>query len=286
MGEETLLPPAARDDGKESLPVKFIKTEVNFARLPFFALSRKGLKNKVKTEYRNVVEKNGERLEVLWKVTANAEYGYPSPFDKKVSKAIEYIISERGLPIENPIRFSLYEIAGLIGLKISQRGHYSGAVYKSIKDSLVRVVSATVESQGAFYAKGRKKWITDVFHLYDRIVFKGEELSEEGVADTNYLFLSGWYLESLNSFYIRPLDFDYYRSLKSTLAGRLYEYLGIQFYGLKGQPYQIDYQRLCQLMPFTPQKYFALAKQKLSNAHEELTRTGFLEKVILSLIHI
>jgi len=278
---ETDLPlPTEESDDKKPLSAKFIKTEVNFARLPFFALSRKELKNKVKTEYRDVVERNNEKLEVLWKVTANAEYGYPTPFDKKVSKAVEYVINEGGLPIENPIGFSVYKIAELIGLKPSQKGYYSGAVYKSIKESLVRIVGAMIESQGTFYAKGRKKWISDVFHLYDRVVFRGEELPDGGVADTNYLFLSSWYLESLNSFYIKPLDFDYYRSLRSSLAGRLYEFLSVQFYGLKGRPYQIDYYRLCKLLPLVPQEYFSLAKQTLSGAHEELKRTKFLSKVL------
>jgi len=75
----------------------FIKSEVNFARLPFFALSRYQLESKKKVEYKDVVNRGGRTLEVLWKVTANAEYGYPGPFDKKVHKAVEYLISQSGL---------------------------------------------------------------------------------------------------------------------------------------------------------------------------------------------
>lgn len=279
MTENETNASAVDKKNKGLIHTSIIKTEVNFARLPFFALSRKGLKNKTKTEYSNVVERDGKKLEVFWKVTANAEYGYPTAFDKKVSKAIEYIVNESGIPIENPVKFSLYQVAELTGLKASKKGHYSGAVYKSIRDSLVRIVGAMVESRGTFYAKGTKRWINDVFHLYDRIVFKGEELPSGEIADTNYLFLSSWYLESINSFYIKPLDFNYYRSLRSSLAGRLYEFLSIQFYGSNGKPYKIDYHKLCQLMPVEPQKYFSLSKQVFSNAHEELKRTKFLSHV-------
>jgi len=280
MTEKNSPPQISVNEEKELLSVKYIKSEVNFARLPFFALSRRGVKDKIKVEYKNIIERDGQKLEVLWKVTANAEYGYPTPFDKKVSKAIEYIINESGFPISNPIKFSLYKIAELVNFKASEKGNYSGNAYKDIKESLVRIVGTMIESRGTFYSKGRKKWISDVFHLYDRVVLKGEDLPEVGIADANYLFLSSWYLESLNSFYIKPLDFNYYQSLKSNLAGRLYEFLSVQFYGSKGYPYQIEYNKLCLLMPIEQQMYLSLAKQAFSNAHEELVKTKFLSHVV------
>ncbi|KUK85811.1 MAG: hypothetical protein XE03_1884 [candidate division TA06 bacterium 34_109] len=61
---------------------------------PFFALSTKGLKKKVETEYRDIVIRDGKRIEIFWQVSSNSEYGYPGLFDREVHKVIEQIITE------------------------------------------------------------------------------------------------------------------------------------------------------------------------------------------------
>ena len=252
----------------------FIKSEVNFTRLPFFVLSRRSrLKKQGEIEYKDSIERNGEKLNILWRVTANIRYGYPGPFDKKVHKAIEFLINKKGFPVENPINFSFYELCKLMNI------NNSGRTKKMIKDALIRTKLAGVESRGAFYYKGEKRWIDDIFNLYDRVLFVGERLSNGEVADRNYVFLSDWYLKSLNSFYVKPLDFDYYCKLKSALSGRLYELLSIQFYSLRGKPFSVEYHKLCQLLPITEQKYLSKAKENLSLAHQELNESMFLTQV-------
>jgi len=260
---------------EEKLPTPtFIKSEVNLVRLPFFALSRKDSSSRIETEYREFVEREGKKVEILWTVTANAKFGYPTPFDKKVHKAIESIINRRSLPIKNPIDFSIYEICKLLGIKA-----LSGRNYEMIKDALIRTTFAGIQSKGTFYSKNDKRWIEDAFHLYDRIVFVGETLPNGNIAETNYLFLGDWYLKSLNSFYVKPLNYEFFLSLKSNVAGRLYEFIGLQFYGIGGKPYAIDYRRLCQILPIAEQKYLSKAIQNLESAHKELIKKGFLAKV-------
>jgi len=70
------------------------------------------------------------------------------------------------------------------------------------------------------------------------------------------------YLESLNAFYVKKIDYKYYQNLKSDIARRLYEILDIKFYGLKKHCVSIDYEKLCALLPITQQKYISLAQQK------------------------
>jgi len=110
-------------------------------------------------------------------------------------------------------------------------------------------------------------------------VFVGETLPGGEVADTNYLFLGSWYLDSLNARYVKPLDYTYYRSLKSPIATRLYELLGVKFYGMKAPYILYKYSTVCQLLPLTRQRYLSQAKQKMSAAHQRLTETEFLENV-------
>ena len=73
----------------------------------------------------------------------------------------------------------------------------------------------------------------------------------------------------------------YLKSLKSKIASRLYEILGVKFYGLrnKKQDYiHYRYSKLCQLLPVTPHEYISLAKQQLDPGNNELRDTGFISK--------
>ena len=262
-----------------------VRAEVNLLTLPFFALSRKGLKNIEEISYHDVVTRDGKRVEIFWRVSANVRQGFPGPFDKEVHKAIEQILSERlrsrPLPLENPIPLgSLYELCRRMGI------NSSGKNYRRIKEALKRITLTGVESRGAFYCRGRGQWVEDVFHLYERVVFKGERLEDGTVADQNYLYLGSWYLQNINALYLKPLDYAYYRGLRSTVARRLYELLGVKFYGLLrrrgggAQPrIQYRYSTLCQLLPLTRQRHPSKAREKLGPAHEELIETGFLADV-------
>jgi hypothetical protein len=261
---------------EEGFPQEVIRSEVNFLVLPFFALSRRDVTGRTKTEYHATVKRGNERLEASWKVSANPEYGYPGPFDRRVHRAIEQIISELRPPLENPIILgSLYHISKLLSL-----GN-SGQAYRDIREAIHRIVATTVESKGTFYSKGTQEWIDDQFHLYDRVVFRGRRLPNGEAADNNYLYLSSWYLESINARYVRPLDYAYHRSLRGEIASRLYELLGVKFYGKGGGvPFiRYRYSTLCDLLPLTRRQYLSKAKEKLTPAHEELIRTGFFANV-------
>lgn len=278
MSEVGALPvTVVESDDKTIARLTTIKTEANFAQLPFFALSRRDAAKKTETAYRVVVERDGQKLEALWQVSANTKYGYPGPFDRKVHKAIEYLITERGTPVQNPIPFTSYQVCKLIGV------NNSGPNKKRVMEALKRIVVTAIESQGTFYNKAKKQYISDTFHLYDRVALKGEEDRATGqIAESNLLYLSAWYLDSFNAHYVRPIDFQYLKSLESDVAGRLYELLGLKFYGVlfNQRPYwRVGYSELCDLLPITPQRKYSDAQRYTAPAHEELTKTGFLQKV-------
>ncbi len=136
-----------------------------------------------------------------------------------------------------------------------------------------------IESEGTFYSKGGSKWIEDIFHLYDRVVFKGEELPNRDIAEDNYLFINSWYLDNINSNYVKPIDWSYYRTLRNPIAQRLYELLSVKFYGLlmrRGRFLSYRYSTICELLPITRQKYLSDARNILDPSHNKLKETGFL----------
>lgn len=249
------------------------KAEVNILLLPVFFLSRKGRKDII--EYRAQISQEGEEGDLVWRVYPG-RLGSLGPFEKDVFRAMEYLIMRRPFPIENPIPFTIYDLRKNMGLSDS------GKIYSEIKTALMRIAQVTVHSKRAFYSKKRKLWVEDVFHLYERITFEGERLPDGSIAETNFLWLGSWYLESLNSFYLRPFDYRFYRSLKSPVAKRLYEILGLKFQRAKelGEEFvRYRYSTLCQLLPLTRQEFLSKAQEKLAPGHEELKAAHFLEKV-------
>jgi len=65
------------------------------------------------------------------------------------------------------------------------------------------------------------------------------------------------------------------------VASRLYEVLGVKFYGLRNKRENFicyRYSKLCQLLPVTPFKQLSRSKQQLNPAHQELKDTGFISK--------
>ena len=258
-----------------SLP-EIIKSEVNLLVLPFFALERKD--KRLKTEYKKIDKKGDPKKEKVWNVSANPEYGYPGPFDREVHKAIEQIISEilrEEGKIKNPIPFSIYNLCNRMGITDA------GDNYQRTKKALERIQATVIKSEKVFYHKGKKKWISSVFSLYDAVIFRGEELEDGSITEINLLFLSDIYLQSLNSRYTKPIDYTYWRSLESKIASRLYEILGVKFYGVRNKKERFihyKYVTLCQLLPLTPYRYISQAKRQLNSGNDELKDSGFISE--------
>ena len=254
-----------------------VLSEINFLTLPFFNLARKGLGDVTSVEYTSSIQRNGETVNMFWKVSANSEFGFPGPFDKEVHKSIEALITKQGYPVSNPIDFSLYELCILMDITPS------GKNMQAIKDALTRIVATTVVSKHSFYSKASERWIERVFHLYDDVTFKGESRPDNHeIADTNYLYLGKWFLDNLNAFYIKSLDYDFYKCLKNPVDKRYYEIMSVKFYGAmqsKISFLRYRYSTLCSLFPLTQQPYLSLAKQKLNPAHKRLKKKGFFSKV-------
>ena len=85
-----------------SIALRKLKAERNFITFPFFALSNRDAarrkKAEVTIEFRN---QEGKLERSRGRVLTAEGYNFPTPFDKKVHKAIEFLITQRGLPIEN-----------------------------------------------------------------------------------------------------------------------------------------------------------------------------------------
>lgn len=264
-------------EGTEMVPPEKIRSEVNFLIYPIFKLEKKREDGTI--EVKMSVERDNQRLELFWGVYPHPYFGIPGPFDKRVFDAIQEILEELPRPIQNPIPIgSFYSLCKRMGIDET-----AGKNYTMIENSLKRLTGILIDSKETFYDKGKRRWVEEIFHLFDKVVFIGEELQDGTIADTNYIYLNSKYLDNINNGYVKPIDYKFYRELNSNIARRLYELLGVKFYPIFQRNIDIKfirylYDTLCDLVPMKKQKYLSLIRQQLEDAVSELKDKGFIEK--------
>ena len=272
--KKALGPRSLAEKPSRALAPALLRCEVNGLVYPFFFLTKEGTCHVIETR---MVRREGDRtIKAVWRVTPHPASGRPGPLAHRVHRAVEQLITERGLPTENPIPFSIHNLCQRMGIQAG------GTEYRKVRAALVAIRGTQVESKGMFYAKSQSRYIDQVFSLYERIIFTGERLPDGAVSERNLLWLGSWYLESLNSMYVKPLDYGYYLKLHTPIARRLYELLGVKFYRVADNEQPViryRYSTLCRLLPVKRHTYRSRMLQQLGPAHEELIRGGFLEMV-------
>jgi len=264
-----------------NLPEHYIAAELNLSRLPFFASSTKSLKSKDGITYQDRVTYEGKEVEFVWEVTGNSKYGYPGPFAESVHVALLDIVTEQGLPFENPVVFSFYDICKRLDIE------YNGKNTRSIRNAILSIRLAGIVIENSFVTKdGRRlSYTPDPTFLYKRVALYGDTDPRTGESrELSAVWLSDFYLDSLNSGNIRPIDFQYFKYLhkQSFAATKLYEYLGYRFSGTfkhKNDYAKVDYDKLTTIIDLTRQEYLSQAKQKLERAHQALIDTSLVSRI-------
>lgn len=269
------IAPAEPAQEEDQIVLPILRSEFNLLKYPFFDLSKTSERDSI--EIKKKVAGEEGKVELLWEVTRNIKYNLPSTFDKKVHRAVEQIINKLKKPIQNPIRLgSLRNLCRLMNIGAK------GKNVMRVKEALKKISLTGIQTKGTFYLKGDKRHIEDTFHIYERVIFTGEELQDGTKADAIYLFLGSYYLQNLNTHYVVPLDFDFYRSLKGNIAPRMYEYISLMFYAALENNQglvRVRYSTICEYFPLTRQPKRWRAKQQLKSAHQQLTESKYFNKV-------
>jgi len=257
---------------------KTLRTEFNFLKFPFFDLARDSKRPEIRID--ETVETKEGTFRILWHVTRDIKGQFPGDFEKRLHRAIEQIVNTQPKPINNPLRLgSLRYIARLMGINAD-----SGKNREDIQKAFRNIVKASIDAEGTFQVKEskRKKYIKDTFHLYDRVILKGEELSDNRTADCVYLMLGSWYLNNINSNYVVPLDWRFYNQLTGSITTRMYEFLCIKFFTAleRGREYHdVPYSQICDYFPVTKQAPGWKARKQLKHAHDSLVATKYFQQI-------
>ncbi|MDA8402758.1 MAG: hypothetical protein M0Z56_00965 [Desulfobacteraceae bacterium] len=244
------------------------KAEVNFLVMPYFSLDKDADSNR-RIEFRDMQQRGNETFEIVWTVIPHPDFGLPRDFERRLQRAVEHSLTFIPRPLSNPVPLPcIRELARMMGVNCN------GGFAESVKQGLITMMMTGIMSKRSYYNKNKKAWLDEGFHLYDKIIFKGEKISGNEKADRNYAYFTSGYLDNLNAMYVRPIDFEYLKSLRP-IASRLYELLGVKFYGHQDF-IQYKYSTLCNLLPIRKQKTLSRSRQQLERSHKDLKRTGFI----------
>ena len=252
----------------------FVRMEKNIAGFGFFTPSSKRIKNVPKI-IRFTQRVDGSRVEAQVKISGNVEYGMPITADQDKYLAFQKIIErckrERGT-VENPIIFTTAELLALLGTS------KNGNRYREVEEWL-KVMNATfIESEGAIWLNGKKRFASDSFVIFQRVKRAGQELDDGKIADRNYVWLSDWYLENLNAHYLLPIEFETYKLLKNNIAKALIPLLQVWLYASReAGSFEKRYSELCQILNIKEYQYKSKINEKLAPSLNELAAQGYLK---------
>jgi|SRR5579863_51076 len=250
----------------------FIEVEKNIIALGFFTPSSSRILTDKKKTISTFRYLNGERLESVAAILPSAYYGLPVTADQDKYFALQKIIRDQRRQLgvlPDPVGFTSAELLRTLGLK------KNGKNYEDVNEWIKRMTATTISA--TVYSAGRKAWVEDTFHVFDRAVFKGMELPNGKIADMNYIWLAAWQRENIDAHYQIPIDFEAYCGLRNHIAKALVPLLQVWLYtSLRAGRFEKSYADLCQLLNIRQYEHLSKIKEVLGPSFNELVATGYL----------
>jgi hypothetical protein len=272
---KALSPHAAVTPANHSIePKEFVKIEKNLNTLGFFTPAKhRGAKSQEKVVFFRR-ELNGKTIEAQATILPSAKYGLPTTADLDKYLAFHKLLEQmrnRVGEISNPVGFTSTQLLTVLGIKDA------GNNYQDIHEWLQRMTLTGINSKGIVYMARRKTWVSDTFHVFDRVVTMGSTLPDGTSADKNYVWLSDWQLENINSNYLLPIDLDTYRKLRNQIAKILVPLLQVWLYASRAEGrFEKRYPELCEILDIVCHKHLSLIRRQLEPSLTELTDHGYL----------
>ena len=250
-----------------------ILVEANLEVPPTFQLRRTDPNRRVAEFSNTLVNEEGERIQQSWRISVPEPYELPGPFDQDVWVAVQTLVGLRGgMPPDGRLYFSLYEILGVM------RKIRKGDNYKELRASLLRLSATHFQADNAFYLKDKNKLATRTFTLWDVSLDTEVDHKTGEATERHFLEFNNVVRQSFRAEYLKTLDSDFYFSLRSPLAKRLYRLIDRKRQGKPRWGTSLD--RLKDMAPLAPSyKTPSKIRDVLETAHSELRRRGFLSGV-------
>ena len=251
--------------------------EVQLLQWPYFCVST-AQPSDTQVEYTELLNLNGSELRRRWVVRCHDNFGWPGQLEADVWRSVEHIMHkqrESGM-LSNPVVTTLGQIRRYMPSK------WRGGSNLKLIVKAIKCLAHTIVECDFFYDAQEKVSRNASFSLIHewRFDHKRKENGKD-VLEKTKLLIHPDVFNNIAAIHVRPLDRGFRDELRSWLAKRLYEVLGVKFYALRKKkvPYCTRYSRLCALLGCKRQHYLCHAKLIIGRAHKELQEQKFLGKV-------
>jgi hypothetical protein len=272
--EQSSLPLAVPNTALPITP-EYIRSEAFLEISGFFTPASKRIENIYTKEkkIREYTDNQGNKKILRTKISANHELGLPITSDLDYYRAFLKFCDEivdRDGRFHMPVAVPSFRLARYAGKQWSDKTH------KEIREWLKRMTLTGIE--GAIY-RAKKKNYDDGFigTVFSQVVMKGETMRSGKSADTNYVWLSPWFLSNYYYRWTRPVDFAFYKQLRKPIAKSLYTLLENGWYAGDGRPYSKSYKSICDEFLLARYRHLSKIKEQLDPSHAELQKLQLID---------
>jgi hypothetical protein len=221
------------------------------------------------------VKINDEIKQRSFVVNPHPELGLPGSFELEVMTGI-YALADAEMRKHG-------ELSGFIELG-SFRSFleligkpYSGKYAQMLKEALRRLAGTTCISEGFFYSKARDLYLIESFTFIRSLEILGETDFNGKSYRSTRVKLHEFIRENLNSNFRTLIDFDYVRTLKTSIAKPLCLHMAYRTFKNGKSSWEVDYSWLAERLAIKSHSNLKRAKDQLKPALSELQETGFLQ---------
>jgi hypothetical protein len=245
------------------------RDELNFAEFPLASLSSRAGGQPYLT-FSDTIFDQGRGQHVVRKLTISpsAKHGLPTPMDDEVILGLIQLTSQQRFA-NRTVSFTRFQLLRLLDWRIESKS------YERLKDSLFRWLGVTLQYEKAWWSKADQCWVDKGFHLLDDVqLLDRKPTAGEGCSSFTW---NETVFRSFQSGYLKQIDFEFYRSLESAVAKRMYRFLDKKFH-LRGSLEFSLTGFACDHLGLGRRYHNGELKRLLQGPIDELEAKGFLEE--------
>ena len=241
--------------------------ELNLVEFPLAMLSDYPAAGIKTLQFRDTIKDaaSGEKLERTVTVSGSDAFGLPTAKDQDILLALQMLTELKNQWQEKRVTFTIYELCKLLDWS-------GGSAYDRIATSLDRWMGVTV-----YYSHWRSEGIwkqKESFHLLEH--YKLTRKKNYAPDEPQTFLWNELVWNNLRVGHRKKLDWQFYMSLKTPTAKRLYRFLDKRFY--LNRKWKFDVVEFCQNKLGMSRDYPASKyKSKLKSAIKELEKRKYLK---------
>jgi hypothetical protein len=255
------------------------RDEMNFAEFPLALMDRpsEGQKTIVFSDTVKDFGRGGVPVVRKLTISASDKYGLPTPRDEEVILGLINLTHQSQYE-DREVYFTKGELVRLLGWSDD------GKSYDRITEALKKWLGVTLYWEKAWWSKKDACFVDEDFHILDSVTFFDKErttaqtTSGDRMARKSSFVWNQKVFASFKAGYIKKLDFDFFKSLNSAIAKKMYRFLDKRFHMRENLSFELRTFAL-EKLGLSRNSTNSELKRRLRPALKELEDRGFLRKL-------